>query len=272
VPEGDTIFQTASLLRGLLEGKEVVAASARQPGPMMQKVVGSRVTGVESRGKHMLIRFSNGLTLHTHLRMTGSWHRYAPGERWRRAPSSARVVLEVPGSVVVCFNAPVVELMADRVVELHPALKSLGPDLLAEVFDADEAFRRLRDPPRAASSIAEALLDQRALAGIGNVFKSETLFVERVNPFVPVSSLDDATLRRILATAERLLRQNATSGQMHRPRTTTERGVPGSVYVYGRSGRPCPRCGTRIQSRRQGTDLPRVTYWCPTCQPPVQDP
>jgi endonuclease VIII len=267
VPEGDTIFQTASVLRGLLEGNEVLAANARQPGPMMQKVVGSRVTGVESRGKHMLIRFSNGLTLHTHLRMTGSWHRYAPGERWRRPPSAARVVLEVPGSVVVCFNAPVVELMRDQAVELHPALESLGPDLLAAEFDAEEALAGQRAPGRAALSIAEALLDQRALAGIGNVYKSETLFVERVSPFAAVSALDDATLRRILATAERLLRQNATSGQAHRPRTTTERGMAGNVYVYGRSGRPCPRCGSVIQSRKQGRDLPRVTYWCPKCQP-----
>src|SRR5262245_5848639 len=116
------------MLRGWMEGKEVVAARARQPGPMIDKVVGATVTAVEPRGKHLLMRFSNGLALHTHMRMLGVWHRYAPGERWRRAPASARVVLEVPGSVVVCFNAPVVELLRERVVELHPALDSLGPD------------------------------------------------------------------------------------------------------------------------------------------------
>src|SRR5205823_2346681 len=154
------------------------------------------------------------LALHTHMRMNGTWHRYAPGERWRIAEWRARVVLEVPDHVVVCFNAPTVELMPDRAVALHPAIVSLGPDLLAADFNADEAFRRLR--ACADAEVAEALLDQRVMAGIGNVFKSEILFVESVNPFVRVAELDDAKLQSIVATARRLLLANATPGRPRR--------------------------------------------------------
>ena len=164
MPEGDTIFQTAAALRPLLVGQRVVAARARTPGPQIERVIGSHVTAVEPLGKHMLIRFDNGLALHTHLRMGGTWHRYAPGERWRIAAWKARVVIEVPEHVVVCFNAPVAELMEDRATALHPALVSLGPDLLRDDFDAEEAFRRLRS--RADVEIAEALVDQRGMAGV----------------------------------------------------------------------------------------------------------
>src|SRR5713101_556104 len=164
VPEGDTIFQTAAALRPLLVGREVLAAQARTPGPAIQRVVGSHVTSIEPLGKHMVIRFDNGLALHTHLRMSGAWHRYAPGERWKIPAWKARVVLEVPEHVVVCFNAPVAELMEDRAVELHPALLTLGPDLLRQDFSAEEAFARLRS--RADLEIAEALLDQRSMAGV----------------------------------------------------------------------------------------------------------
>src|SRR4029077_18397093 len=156
-------------------------------------------------GKNLLIRFDNGLELRTHLRMNGSWHRYRPGERWRRPVGRARLVLEVPGAVAVCFDAPVVELLEQRAEAIHPSLGELGPDLLAPVFDADEAMRRLRDPVRARMPVAEALLDQRALAGIGNVYKNEVLWIERVSPFAAVGDLDDDTLGRLVATAHRLL-------------------------------------------------------------------
>jgi endonuclease-8 len=198
------------------------------------------------------------------MRMGGTWHRYAPGERWRIAPWKARVVLEVPGHVVVCFNAPVAELMPARAAALHPALASLGPDLITPDFDADQAFNRLR--PRADVEIAEALLDQRVMAGIGNVFKSETLFIERINPWTHVSSLSDEQLQKLIATAHRLLLDNATPG---RPQRVTTRGDPharGNEYVYGRAHKPCTRCGTPIRVQRQGA-LNRSTYWCPKCQP-----
>jgi endonuclease-8 len=266
VPEGDTIFQTAAALRPLLVGERILRARARAPGPQIQRIIGTRVVSVEPVGKHLLVRFDNGLTLHTHLRMGGTWHRYAPGERWRMAEWKARVVLEVAEHVVVCFNAPVAELMADRAVALHPALQSLGPDLLSPSFSTDDAFNRLR--ARADVQIAEALADQRVMAGVGNVFKSEILFVESVNPWTSVGSLDDARLRSIVATAQRLLLDNTTPG---RPRRVTTRGDPaarGSVYVYGRPNQPCRRCGTPIRVQRQGT-LNRPTYWCPRCQPAV---
>jgi endonuclease-8 len=264
VPEGDTIFQTAAALRPLLIGREVLAARARTPGPAIHRVVGSHVTSIEPRGKHMVIRFDNGLALHTHLRMAGVWHRYAPGERWKLPAWKARVVLEVPEHVVVCFNAPVAELMEERAVELHPGLQALGPDLLTDAFDPQEAFRRLRQRPDV--EIAEALLDQRAMAGIGNVFKSEVLFAESVNPWTHVSAVDDSTLQRLIATAQRLLLMNAHPGQPHRVTTRGDPAARGSVWVYGRAGRPCTRCATPIVTRRQGT-LNRPTYWCPHCQP-----
>ena len=175
MPEGDTLFRTAAGLRPYLVGRTVTAAKTGGPGPVpqVQRVVGRDITAVESLGKNLLIRFDNGLVIRTHLRMNGSWHRYRPGERWRRPPSRARLVLEVPGAVAVCFDAPVVELLEERAEALHAPLAGLGPDILAPDFDADEALRRLRDPGRADRSIAEALLDQRALAGIGNIYKNE---------------------------------------------------------------------------------------------------
>jgi endonuclease-8 len=207
-----------------------------------------------------LIRFDNGLEIRTHLRMNGSWHRYRPGERWRRPAGRARLVIEVPGAVAVCFDAPVVELLEVRAESLHPSLGQLGPDLLDPQFDADEALRRLRDPSRAGLTIGEALLDQRALAGIGNIWKNETLWTERVSPFARVGALDDETVARLIETARRLLLASvgATPGVV--------RGA-GARNVYGRTGRPCPRCRTPIASAQQGTEIPRTTYWCPTCQP-----
>jgi endonuclease-8 len=168
----------------------------------------------------------------------------------------------------VCFDAPVVELLEQRAESLHAPLGGLGPDLLAPGFDADEAFRRLRDPARAGTSVAEALVDQRALAGIGNVYKSEVLWLERVSPFAVVADVDDATLGRLVETARRLLAVNATSTRgPERVTTAGDRGAPGPLYVYGRTGRPCRRCRGPIARTQQGSDLPRSTFWCPTCQP-----
>ncbi len=269
MPEGDTLFRTAAGLRPHLVGRTVTAARVAGPGavPQIGRIVGCEITAVDALGKNLLIRFDNGLELRTHLRMNGSWHRYRPGERWRRPPGRARLVIEVPGAVAVCFDAPVVELLEQRVEALHTSLGRLGPDLLAGDFDEDEALRRLRDPSRAAMTIAEALLDQRALAGIGNVYKSEVLWIERVSPFATVAALDDATLRAVVATARRLLLENAGSTRgPERVTTRGDRGAPGALYVYGRTGRRCRRCRTPITSVRLDTELPRTTYWCPTCQ------
>jgi endonuclease-8 len=219
------------------------------------RVVGATITAVEAMGKNLLVRFDNGLELRTHLRMNGSWHRYRPGERWRRPPARARLVLEVPGAVAVCFDAPVVELFEQRAESLHPSLGRLGPDLLTDDFDVDEALRRLRAPERAEITISQALLDQRALAGIGNIWRNETLHAEQVSPVALVRDLDDPTLRRLIATARRLLRSSVGT-------------APGRarLAVYRRTGRPCRRCGTAIRSAPMRADLPRTTYWCPRCQ------
>ena len=257
MPEGDTLFRTAAGLRPYLIGRDIRKAHAQGPGavPQIQRVVGKRVDAVEAQGKNLLIRFDGGLELRTHLRMNGSWHRYRPGERWRRPAARARLVLEVDGAVAVCFDAPVVELFETRTEALHPTLGTLGPDLLKPDFDAAEAHRRLRQPERAGMTISAALLDQRALAGIGNIWRNETLFAERVDPFATVASLDDATLDRLVRTARRLLTASAGLAPGRAP-----------TRVYRRTGRPCPRCGTPIRSVPLSGEVPRTTYWCPSCQ------
>ncbi|HEX7949617.1 MAG TPA: DNA-formamidopyrimidine glycosylase family protein [Candidatus Limnocylindrales bacterium] len=270
MPEGDTLFRTAAGLRPYLVGRRVSAARTGGPGarPQVERVVGQEITAVEALGKNLLIRFANGLEIRTHLRMNGSWHRYRPGEPWRRPRARARLVIEVPGAVAVCFDAPVVELLEQRAEAIHPSLGRLGPDLLAPDFDPADAVRRLRDPSRASTTIGEALVDQRALAGMGNVYKSELLWLERVAPTTPVGDLDDETLTTLVTTAAALLRTNAERARgPERVTTGADRRAFGPLYAYGRSGRPCRRCGSPIRSIRQGRELPRTTYWCPVCQP-----
>jgi endonuclease-8 len=258
MPEGDTIHRTAATLRRVLAGQELTAFRAPRLRPPLP-VAGTLVERVEARGKHLLIRFADGRTLHTHMRMNGSWHTYRPGERWRRSPGSARAVLETAEGVAVCFAAPVVELLDDRELARHPQLSRLGPDLCAPGADLDVALARLgsMDP---ATEIGVALLDQRVACGVGNVYKSEVLFACRVDPFAVVGSLDGPTRRELFAIAADLLRRNLEGG----PRRT----VPEGLAVYDRTGRPCRRCGTTIVSRRQGEDA-RTTWWCPTCQSAV---
>jgi endonuclease VIII len=269
MPEGDTLFRTAVVLRRVLLGRTVREARA-QPGPLLRRVpdlsVLARlpVSAVEARGKHLLIAFGEGrhrLTLRTHLRMTGSWHRYRVGKRWRLPERRATVILQTDAAVVVCFDCPTVELLTDAGVARSMALRTLGPDLLAPDFDLSLGlanFSRHRS-----TAVGEALLDQRLVAGIGNVVRNETLFMEHTNPWLRLDELDDATLARLLITAQRVLRANVTGGA----RTTTgnpRRGA--SLWVYDRGGRPCRRCGTLISLGRQG-DLARLTFWCPSCQP-----
>lgn len=266
MPEGDTIFRTAEVLRAALVGRRITAARAQaRPGlrrvPDLTRLVGALVVSVEPRGKHLLIGFDNGLTLRSHLRMTGSWHRYGPGQRWRRPSFAASAVLETPDSVAVAFDTPVVELLTDADLRRSRPLNELGPDLLASDFDAEEAMRRLRR--RDGEQLGNAVLDQRAVAGIGNVYKSEICFLERLDPWAPVAAVGDEELMAALRTARRLLQANVRGGA----RITTGSPVRGQgLWVYGRAGRPCRRCGTRIDVARQG-DLARLTYWCPRCQP-----
>ena len=257
MPEGDTIHRAVARLRPALEG----ATLTRFEAPRLvgrRPATGTRIEGVEARGKHLLVHFADGLSLRTHLRMTGSWHLYRTGQRWRKAPHLARAVLETDsGWVAVCFAAPVVEVFHRAGAE-PSALARLGPDLCEPDADLDVVLERVRSLAAPATEIADVLLDQRVAAGIGNVYKSEVLWACGVHPFTPVAAVGPPERRRLLEVAAKLLQANLGAG----PRTTH----PAGLAVYGRGRQPCRRCGAPIRTARQG-DLARVTYWCPTCQP-----
>jgi endonuclease-8 len=258
VPEGDTIYRAAQTLDKALSGRTVSRFESVFPAltridqdePLRGRVV-ERVT---SRGKHLLIHFSGGLVLRTHMRMHGSWHIYRPGERWQRPKHEMRVVIGTDAYEAVAFTVPVAEFLQGRELDRQSDLAALGPDPLAPGFDAAAAVARLS--ARGDTDIAEALLDQRALAGIGNMWKSEMLYATRINPFIRVSDLDRAALERIVAKAAQLLRTAA----VERPR----------LEVYERGGQPCRRCHTPVSRRKQGPNA-RSTYWCETCQPRRRD-
>jgi endonuclease-8 len=229
------------------------------------------MVSVESQGKWMLMRFSGGLTLLTHMRMNGSWHIYRPGEAWRRGRHRMRVLIETAEFVAVGFDVPVAEFHDSASLARHPSLTRLGPDVLHEEFDPAEAAVRLRelgDLP-----VGEALLRQSLIAGIGNVFKSEICFACRVNPFRKTSSLTDAELVCLTSRAQDYLRANVTEAAgdgivtYSGFRRTTRHADPGArLWVYGRRNQACRRCGRAIQSHKQG-EAARVTFWCPSCQP-----
>lgn len=268
MPEGDTIFRTARTLRQALVDQEVTNVSTtvgqvRQLG--VGRLIGQTIRDVESRGKHLLLWFApSDFALHSHMRMSGSWHLYRQGERWRKPRHLARFELSVPDWVAVCFSAPVIELLSAQQVARHRALAALGPDALEDEPDLGEARRRLDE--RADWTIGEALLDQRMLAGIGNVFKNEVLFIHGLDPWQPVAEIDGETRDAVLATAVRLMRANVARGEVRRV-TTGDSSPSGSLYVYGRHRRPCPRCQRPIAVARQG-DQGRLTYWCRSCQGP----
>jgi DNA-formamidopyrimidine glycosylase len=261
MPEGDTILRTAENVGRWLQGRTVTEASSRVSGVDLGPVVGASVESVEAKGKHLLIRFSSGHVLHTHMRMTGAWHLYPAGERWRRPGWQARAILACGDRTAVCFNAPVVEMLLPGSDEMHPALAALGPDILSDHFDVDEVLARAKDQPPQTTA-GELLLDQRVVAGIGNIYRCEALFAARINPWTSLGELDAEDVRRAVLAAARLMRTNVRAG------TTMDRqfgGGPGRPWVYRRAGRPCQRCGTEIRHGRLGVQ-PRSVYWCPTCQ------
>jgi endonuclease-8 len=263
VPEGDTVWLAARRLHAALAGKVLRRSDFRVPSLATVDLAGRTVTEFASRGKHMLLRLDDGRTLHTHFEMDGTWHLYAPGERWRGGPPhEVRVVLETDGAVAVGYRLPVVELLPPGGEDA--AVGHLGPDVLGPDWDAGEAVRRLRERPDRA--IGPALLDQRNLAGIGNLYKAEALFLRGVHPWTPVGEVPD--LPALVALAQRLIAAN----REHPAQVTTGDRRPGrDHWVYGRAGRACRRCGTPVRSAEQAEpDQPaygRLTYWCPHCQP-----
>jgi endonuclease-8 len=272
MPEGDTVWLAARRLDGALAGNVLRRSDFRVPALATVDLAGRTVTACVSRGKHLLTRLDDGRALHTHFEMDGSWHLYRPGERWRGGPAhEVRVVLETDGAVAVGYRLPVVELLPPGGEDA--AVGHLGPDLLGPDWDPDEAVRRLRERPDRA--IAPALLDQRNLAGIGNLYKSEVLFLRGVSPFALVGDVGDlagggdpGSLRALVVLAQRLLYAN----REHWSQVTTGDSRPGrSHWVFERGGRPCRRCGTPVRSVEQAEpDRPeqaRLTYWCPHCQP-----
>lgn len=258
MPEGDTVWLAAQRLRDALAGRELTGSDFRVPALATVDLTGVRVADVVPRGKHLLFRLDGGRTLHTHFRMEGSWHLYRPTASWRGGPvHSIRVILRTQEWTAVGYRLPVVDLLATA--DEDTVVGHLGPDILGPDWDPQEAERRIVADP--AAEIGQALLDQRNLAGIGLIYQSETLFLSRVNPFMPVGSVPD--VEAVIATAHRLLARNAP-----RPSQATTGDERRPHFVYGRAGRPCLRCGTRVRTARQG-EPPRArdAYWCPTCQP-----
>jgi endonuclease VIII len=274
MPEGDTIHRAARTLHRALAGKTVTRFETVLPAlarvDFDAPLRGRRIESVEARGKWCLMHFSCDLVLATHMRMHGSWHLYRPGECWRQPRRDMRVLIETEAYVAVAFRVPVAEFHSACSLARHPAIEALGPDLLAPDFDLAAAVRKLRSS--AAPEVASALLDQRVMAGAGNVFKSEILFLCATSPFAAISSLTDAELERLVITARKLLASNARAPERSRDafysgsrRTTGMMNPRARLWVYDRAGKPCRKCGTAIQVARHGPGA-RATYWCPICQ------
>jgi endonuclease-8 len=257
MPEGDTIHYAANRIRPVLEGRvpdEILTPQPRHACDRWPERLAERtVVSVDAYGKHLFLRFAGGLTLHSHLRMTGAWGVYPKGRCWRRSPRRAWLVIRVGETDVVQFDGPVLELMSESRTRFDRRLTALGQDVLAESFDEQRFLDRLRadDPARA---IGDALLDQRTLAGIGNYWKAEACFASGLDPWRPVGGVEEREVLAAVEFAREQMRESARKGFHTRPRA-----------VYGREGLPCPRCGTLVRCRGQGDDN-RTTYWCPGCQ------
>jgi endonuclease-8 len=259
VPEGDTIHYAANRIRPVLAGH--VPDELRTLHPRFaadrwpERLAGQAVQSVDARGKHLLIRFEGGLSIHSHLRMTGHWSVLEGGRRWPRSTRRAWLAMRRGGAEVVEFDGPVLELMTDARVRSDPRLAHLGPDILAAQFDAERFVRRLRedDPAR---PIADALIDQQTIAGIGNLWKSEGCFAAGIDPWRATGRVSDAEALAIVEAVRPRMQQSAQHGFQDRDQ-----------QVYERAGRPCPRCGpaSRIRKQYQGEGN-RKTFWCPACQ------
>lgn len=257
MPEGDTIAYAANRIRPVLEGRvpeEIVTPHPRHAMDRWPERLGGRVVErVDTHGKHLFLRFEGELMLHSHLAMSGAWAVYRSGQRWRRSPRRAWLVLRAGGREVVQFDGPTLELITEGRRRFDQRLAALGPDILAEEFDAARFLGRLRgdDQTRA---FGDALLDQRNVAGIGNIWKAEGCWEAGVDPWRRVSEVGDAEALAVIEALRPRMQQSALEG----PRSITPR-------VYKHAGRPCPRCAETIRAHGQG-DANRTTYWCPGCQ------
>jgi endonuclease VIII len=260
VPEGDTVWLAGQRLDAALSGEVLLRSDFRVPSLAGTDLAGRRVLEVVSRGKHLLTRVEGGLTLHTHFRMDGSWHLYRPGQRRSGGPDwQVRAVLHTEPWEAVGYRLPVVELVPTAAED--DVVGHLGPDLLGPDWDAGEAVRRLRADP--AREVGLALLDQRVLAGLGNLYRTEVLFLQGLSPWTPVGELPD--LPALVERGRRLMDANKSRWEQS---TTGSLRTGEMHWVFERTGRPCRRCGTRIASAEQGAaPYARLTYWCPRCQP-----
>ena len=275
MPEGDTIFRSARALNKALAGA-IVTGFDTAYAPLTSvndntPLTGRTIEKVEPRGKWLLVYFSGDLILVTHMLMSGSWHIYRTGERWRRSRQQMRVVIRTKDFEAVAFDVPVASFHTARSLERNSAIPKLGPDVLGRQFSQDEAIARIRARPE--EEIAEVLLNQQVMAGIGNVFKSEVCFACKVHPFRTIASLSNTEIECLVETARKQMAANVleTSGDRvttytGKRRTTGSADPAARVWVYGRQGQPCRRCGSSILMRKQGVGA-RSTYWCPECQP-----
>jgi len=257
VPEGDTVYLSAKNLNAVLAGAELTRCDIRVPAFATVDLSGETIDEVASRGKHLLMRIGE-FTIHSHLKMEGSWHLYRHGTPWKRPAYQARGILETADWQAVGFELGLLEVV--RRDKEQSVVGYLGPDLLGADWSADAALANLRaDPNR---EIGLALLDQRVLAGLGNVYRAELCFLRGVLPTRPVADVE--SLEKMVELAERLIQANKDRSV----RTTTGRLNGQTSWVYGREGKPCLRCGTRILHGKLGdTELQlRDTYWCPVCQ------
>jgi endonuclease VIII len=276
MPEGDTIFRTARALGRALAGKPVTIFRSTYPRLTRfnddTPIPGQTVELVEARGKWLLIHFSGGGTLVTHMLMSGSWHIYRHGERWQQPRFSMRIVLENSDYIAVGFRVPVAEMHTAQSLARDRRIPCSEIDVLSPAFDAAEVALRVQ--AHGNEEIADLLLHQEVLAGVGNVFKSEICFVTGINPFCKVSALSLDQIQSLIAASQKLVGANVLedSGDTivtygGRTRRTTHESDPGAgLWVYGRNGDPCRRCAEPVRRRIQGPDA-RVTFWCPRCQP-----
>jgi endonuclease-8 len=250
--EGDTILRAAGRIEAALVGDEVAVSAPNPRGRAagVERLDGHRLEGVDTHGKHLLLRFGD-LVLHSHLGMSGGWHVYLRDAPWRRPRSSAWAVLAGERQEAIQFGGPTLRVLPAASARRDPQLARLGPDILSSNFDLPEVAAALRaaDPTR---SVGDALLDQTLLAGIGNIFKSEACFAAGIDPWRPVGDLSTEELEAVLGAARAEMLDAVQRGQRHR------------FAIYRRRG-PCPRCGAPVRSRGQG-DANRTTYWCPGCQ------